>query len=457
MSDVHSKERSSAPNNRAPRDRYRLGEGAINPQDVSISTPPQEGDRGPAKKILFVSWTDLKGQRFSGYEFLGREIEGWRFSMSVALRESHDQRVSSLLPGKPALSRKVGWKIDRALGLDGQLGSAGRGLRQRDEFREADLVHFHLLHIGPFFSTSSLPRLSSLKPCVWTIHDMWPITGMCVHPFECEAWKTGCRRLCPHPRGHSLLRRLTPSLLWQLKKTAYGRSRLQLVAASRWMKDRLAASPMLQEFPCEVIPFGIDLLTFRPARRAAARAALGIALEDIVLCCRGVRIAEDAFKGTSLLIQALSECVPPQRTHLIVLGASGDFLPLSARYILHEKGWIDDPAELANTLSCADLFLMPSLQESFGLMAVEAMACGAVPVVLPGTALPETTGAPSAGVSADSADANAYAALVRSLLSSPGEIRARSTACVARASGTYGIEAHVSHQLDLYRSMLAPR
>ena len=54
-------------------------------------------------------------------------------------------------------------------------------------------------------------------------------------------------------------------------------------------------------------------------------------------------------------------------------------------------GWINSN-ELVNVLSASDIFLMPSLQESFGLMAIEAMACKTPVIVAEGTALPEIVG-----------------------------------------------------------------
>jgi len=53
---------------------------------------------------------------------------------------------------------------------------------------------------------------------------------------------------------------------------------------------------------------------------------------------------------------------------------------------------------MADIYNASDLFLMPSIVESFGMMAIEAMSCGTLPIVLEGTALPEVTNSKTCGV-----------------------------------------------------------
>lgn len=408
-------------------------------------------------RVLLVSYSDLTGRRFDGYDLMQRGAPGWEFGMAVVSKESEDPGVFELFPERVPAGTRLLRRADRALALDGMLGTGLTRLAGSAAFDRADLVHLHLLHIGPSVGIRGLPLLARLKPLVWTVHDMWPLTGMCVHPFECSAWRTGCGRLCPHPRGGSPLRRITPALLWRIKRRLLARSRPTLVAASRWMRERIAASPILGGLPCEVIPFGVDGEVFSPRGRAAARAAMGISGREPVLCCRGVPVARDAFKGSALLVEALGMLEPPPGTRLVVIGETADFAGLSDRYVIHGTGWIGDPAGLAAVLSASDVLLMPSLQESFGLTAVEAMACGAVPAVLPGTALPETTGAPSAGLVAADRTPEAFASAVGALLSSPGELAARSAACIGLASSRYSFAATLDAHLALYSRLIEGR
>jgi len=72
---------------------------------------------------------------------------------------------------------------------------------------------------------------------------------------------------------------------------------------------------------------------------------------------------------------------------LLILQDGKGFSALSPKYGVVTPGWIDGE-DLAIALSAADVFVMPSIQEAFGLMAVEAMACGTPVIVFDGTALP---------------------------------------------------------------------
>jgi glycosyltransferase involved in cell wall biosynthesis len=62
-----------------------------------------------------------------------------------------------------------------------------------------------------------------------------------------------------------------------------------------------------------------------------------------------------------------------------------------------------------------DFFLMPSRAEAFGMMAIEAMLAGAVPVVTYGTALPELVAAPVYGIATEHSDDGLTAALLSAI------------------------------------------
>jgi hypothetical protein len=63
----------------------------------------------------------------------------------------------------------------------------------------------------------------------------------------------------------------------------YKRSRLTIVAPSRWIERLARQSPLLSRFPVHRIPNGIDLERFRPVDRAEARARLGLPTDGPVV------------------------------------------------------------------------------------------------------------------------------------------------------------------------------
>src|SRR6478672_5571818 len=142
-----------------------------------------------------------------------------------------------------------------------------------------------------------------------------------------------------------------------------------------------------------VVPPGVDLDTFTPGDRAAARTALGLPVEDDVLLFVG-RI--QPLKAPDMLLRVAAELLQrdPERRHrltvAVVGGPSGSGVtrPHELEELASSLGISDvvrfvRPVErtvLAQWYRAADLVLVPSHSESFGLVAIEAQACG-TPVV----------------------------------------------------------------------------
>jgi D-inositol-3-phosphate glycosyltransferase len=141
------------------------------------------------------------------------------------------------------------------------------------------------------------------------------------------------------------------------------------------------------------IPPGVDLARFTPGDRAAARRALGIAPDAVVLAFAG-RI--QPLKAPHVLLRAAAELLrrdPALRSRLVVLvagGPSGSGLaePTALQGLGAALGITDVlrflPPQtrdgLVDVYRAADVVAVPSYNESFGLVALEAQACG-TPVV----------------------------------------------------------------------------
>ncbi|RKT57930.1 D-inositol-3-phosphate glycosyltransferase [Saccharothrix australiensis] len=142
-----------------------------------------------------------------------------------------------------------------------------------------------------------------------------------------------------------------------------------------------------------VVPPGVDLDRFTPGDRPAARAALGLRPDDVVLAFVG-RI--QPLKAPDVLVRAAAELLaraPGLRERLVVLvvggpSGSGVRTPEELKRLAGELGVADvvrflppqGGAALARVYRAADVVAVPSHNESFGLVALEAQACG-TPVV----------------------------------------------------------------------------
>ncbi|MFJ9029459.1 D-inositol-3-phosphate glycosyltransferase [Streptomyces sp. NPDC102274] len=141
----------------------------------------------------------------------------------------------------------------------------------------------------------------------------------------------------------------------------------------------------------EIVSPGVDTRVFHPAAggRAAARARLGLPPGALIPLFAG-RI--QPLKGPDVLVRAVAEALrlePGLRRRLLVpvvggLSGSGTAAPGALREMCARLGVLDvvrfEPAvsqvELADWYRAADLLVVPSRSESFGLVALEAQACG---------------------------------------------------------------------------------
>jgi len=212
-----------------------------------------------------------------------------------------------------------------------------------------------------------------------------------------------------------------------------------------------------------VVAPGVDLQTFSPGiGKAAARVKLNIAPDAVMLTFVG-RI--QPHKGPDVLLRAAAEMVthsPHMRAKLAVVimgGASGSGLnELEKLKVLAKFLKIEDVTHFVDPVSrenlpdwyrASDLVCVPSYSESFGLVALEAQACG-TPVVA--TAIGGLRTAISDGISGslvDGHDPKAWSAVISRLIAEPHRRLLLSMGAVEHASH-FGWENTARKTLDVY-------
>jgi D-inositol-3-phosphate glycosyltransferase len=178
-----------------------------------------------------------------------------------------------------------------------------------------------------------------------------------------------------------------------------------------------------------VVPPGVDLDRFAPGDRAAARRTLGIAEDAVVLLFVG-RI--QPLKGPDVLLHAAAQLLADDpslrdRLEVHVVGApSGSGLDapeqleqLAARLEITDRVRFhrpQPPERLADHYRAADVTVVPSHNESFGLVALEAQACGTPVVAAAVGGLRTAVRDGFSGVLVAGHDPRDYAAAVRAVL-----------------------------------------
>ncbi|WP_394814805.1 D-inositol-3-phosphate glycosyltransferase [Streptomyces millisiae] len=218
-----------------------------------------------------------------------------------------------------------------------------------------------------------------------------------------------------------------------------------------------------------VVHPGVNLATFCPGDgRAAARERLGLPADALIPLFAG-RI--QPLKGPDILLQAVRELVdaePALRRRLLVPvvgGPSGTGLArpermrkLAARLgigdLVHFRPPVSQP-ELADWYRAADVLVMPSYSESFGLVAVEAQACGTPVVAAAVGGLPVVVRDGATGYLIDGHDPVEYAAALRRF-AEPAHA-GRLGAEAARHARRFGWEATAAGTLEVYRAAVEAR
>ena len=289
-----------------------------------------------------------------------------------AIRRNRMKEVTDSYWMRTRVERKLGMILSRWLGCEDLFFrlSTWRLVRKMDRFG-VDLVHLHNLH-GWYVNIPVLFRYLRKKkiPVVWTLHDCWALTGHCAH-FErigCEKWKADCKG-CPQYRDYPHSRIDNARRLLRVKRRFIeGTPGLTLVAPSEWLAS-LARKSYLKESPVSVIYNGIDTEVFRPTE-SDFRARWQLEGKTILL---GVAMLWGMKKGLDVFVRLAHEL--DDRYGFVLVGTDDDVdKSLPARVVSIHRTM--DQRELAAIYTAADLFVNPTREEVFGLVNVEALACG---------------------------------------------------------------------------------
>lgn len=242
---------------------------------------------------------------------------------------------------------------------------------------QPDIVHLHNIH-GYYLNVELLFSYLKKKPqikVVWTLHDCWPFTGHCAHfDFEqCEKWKTACFN-CPQKHTYPTSNVLDNSKQnYQRKKLAFtGVNDLTIVTPSRWLAN-LVKQSFLRNYPVKVVNNGIDLTIFCP-RKSDFRQKYKLVDKFLIMGAASVWSQRKGFKDFIEIAQKL-----PDNYRLVMIGLAPDQIKSLPSNIIgiHRT---NDPIELAELYSAADVFFNPTYEDNYPTVNLEAIACG-TPVI----------------------------------------------------------------------------
>ena len=403
----------------------------------------------------------MKILQVNGYESPGRRFHGLSITpllKKYGIESKHlvwdkDTKNPDVLTFEGAITRKTNQVlrlIEEQASLQSVLYRNVPKMIKMPAFQEADLIHLHIIHSG-YFSIGDLSKITNLKPTVWTLHDPWAMTGHCIHPFECKRWMIGCGD-CPDLTIPFSLKKDNTELLFNYKLKAYQDAKFELIVASKWMFNMVKLSPLFRGVPVHQIPFGLDLTFFYPLTTPKAREKLGISKDMLVICFRA---DNNSFKGLPYIIKALEKIKTKQSICLLTLGSNDNFLKKFEEYFkIINLGWVNNEETVRDALVASDIFLMPSIAESFGMMAIEALACGKPIIVFDKTALSDVVYAPDVGMSVPLNNSEAFYQALQYLIDNPTERIERGKKGREIAELYYNEERQAQSLAELYKKIV---
>lgn len=245
-------------------------------------------------------------------------------------------------------------------------------------------IHGYYIHIGLLFRY--------LRDCGkeihWTLHDCWAFTGHCSH-FDyvgCEKWKTGCHD-CPQKKEYpaSILRDNSRNNFRRKRQLFTGIPNLTLRVPSHWLERRVKES-FLKDYPVEVVPNAVNREVFRPTP-GNFREKYGLEGKHIVL---GVASVWGERKGIRDFY-ALASMLPGDYQVVLIGLTERQIRELPAGILGLPR--TDSVQALAEAYTVADVYVTPSVEETFGMTALEAACCGTPAIVYRGTACEEAAAA----------------------------------------------------------------
>lgn len=275
-------------------------------------------------------------------------------------------------------------------------GRCGTDLTTTEDFRWADVVHLHWVNQA-MLSIDGIGRL--LRRCreegkrvVWTMHDIWPATGICHLPGDCTRWLEGCGN-CPllrSPKSNDLSART-----FCKKAKAYAEGSIHFVACSQYLAKTAMKSPLLQQHTVANIANPLDTDFFSPAAdadsassesRKSIRAALQLPQNKRLVLFVAYNV-NDENKGFRFVAKAVGRLLlshPTMKDRIAVVPVGKNATQWIDKFACEvcPFEYVGDRETMRSLYRASDVLVISSKMENLPNTIVEAKACG-LPVVAP--------------------------------------------------------------------------
>lgn len=249
------------------------------------------------------------------------------------------------------------------------IGFFGFDILKSRLYSQCDIIHLHWVCNG-FIDIKHLKKID--KPIFWSLRDMWPMTGGCHYALECQNFKTKCGEC---PQLNSSNKTDLSTFVFNYKGKNLNKD-IHYIGLSEWITNQARQSSLLKKSNISTIPNGINTNNFEPIEKEEAKNDLDLTSDKPVLLIGAINL-KYPYKGASYLPDVLNEI--KDSVQILIFGRSIPEeikkLNISYKYL----GYINQK-EMVAAYSASDLYLMPSVEDTFPKTVIEAMSCK-IPIV----------------------------------------------------------------------------
>ena len=238
---------------------------------------------------------------------------------------------------------------------------------------DPDIINIHWIG-NEFISLKQISKIK--KPIIWTLHDMWLYSGA-------EHYTTDKRFIDGYNKNN---RNMSESgfdineWTWKRKKK-YLKKDMKIISTSNWQDVNAKKSFLLKNNDTYKIPLPIDVDVWKPTNKDDSRKELGWSNHKIHFLFGFSDYSRRNIKGLDIALSLFDKFNKANNGNCIL----NIFGSVNKKYIKKENinilGSIQNISELQKIYSASNLLLNPSRLESFGQVALEALACG-LPVLI---------------------------------------------------------------------------
>ena len=415
-------------------------------------------------RILIVNTSERTGGAAIAAGRLTEALKSHGIKAKMLVRDKQTDRISTVALGggwkqvrKFVWERVVIWinshfRRERLFSVD--IANTGNDITRLPEFKEADLIHLHWINQGMLSLKVIRKILASGKPVVWTMHDMWPCTGICHHARTCTAFHSECGAC---PMIYSQKRKDLSTRIFRQKQRLYASGGIHFVTCSHWLEGMAKQSALLANQPVSVIPNPISTTLFHPMKQTEARQKLALPTEGKLILFGSVKLT-DKRKGIDYMVEAcrlLAKQHPAlkEQLALVAVGMHAAELQPLVPFKVHNMGYVKEEHQLVEIYNAADLYVIPSLDENLPNTIMEAMACGTPCVGFPTGGIPEMIDHLKNGYLTKEHSAEQLAEGIYTLLTTPA-YESLSHEAVAKVNACYSERSVANQYGQLYAKLL---